>query len=65
MIYLIILLFYFADNIILSIDSILFLKINDAYLASYGVEDPEYAISQLVQTTIRLELWNTFEKNLD
>lgn len=29
---------------------------NDPYLASYGVEDPEFAIVQLGQTTMRSEL---------
>ncbi|XP_007441510.1 stomatin-like protein 2, mitochondrial [Python bivittatus] len=28
----------------------------DAYKASYGVEDPEYAVTQLAQTTMRSEL---------
>ena len=28
----------------------------DPYKASYGVEDPEFAISQLAQTTMRSEI---------
>ena len=32
------------------------MRINDPYLASYGVEDPEFAIIQLAQTTMRSEL---------
>ena len=28
----------------------------DPYKASYGVEDPEYAVTQLAQTTMRSEL---------
>lgn len=48
----------FTDHVIISIDSVLFLKIKDAYLASYGVEDPEYAISQLAQTTVRYEFFD-------
>jgi len=32
------------------------LKIFDPKLASYGVEDAEYAISQLAQTTMRSEI---------
>jgi regulator of protease activity HflC (stomatin/prohibitin superfamily) len=28
----------------------------DPYKASYGVEDPEFAITQLAQTTMRSEL---------
>lgn len=45
-----------SDNVTLSIDGILFLRIIDPYLASYGVEDPEFAITQLAQTTMRSEL---------
>ncbi|XP_060526645.1 stomatin-like protein 2, mitochondrial [Cylas formicarius] len=45
-----------SDNVTLSIDGILYLRIIDAYLASYGVEDPEFAITQLAQTTMRSEL---------
>lgn len=42
-----------SDNVTLSIDGVLYLKILDPYLASYGVEDPEFAITQLAQTTMR------------
>lgn len=45
-----------SDNVTLSIDGVLYLKIIDPYLASYGVEDPEFAITQLAQTTMRSEL---------
>ncbi|XP_075216886.1 stomatin like 2 isoform X2 [Lycorma delicatula] len=45
-----------SDNVTLNIDGILYLRINDPYLASYGVEDPEFAITQLAQTTMRSEL---------
>lgn len=45
-----------ADNVTLNIDGVLYLKINDPYLASYGVEDPEFAVIQLAQTTMRSEL---------
>lgn len=44
------------DNVTLNIDGVLYLKIVDPYLASYGVEDPEFAITQLAQTTMRSEL---------
>ncbi|XP_043682180.1 stomatin-like protein 2, mitochondrial [Vespula pensylvanica] len=44
------------DNVTLDIDGVLYLKINDPYLASYGVEDAEFAIMQLAQTTMRSEL---------
>lgn len=42
-----------SDNVTLNIDGVLYLKILDPYLASYGVEDPEFAITQLAQTTMR------------
>ncbi|XP_014206562.1 stomatin-like protein 2, mitochondrial [Copidosoma floridanum] len=45
-----------SDNVTLNIDGVLYLKINNPYLASYGVEDPEFAIVQLAQTTMRSEL---------
>lgn len=45
-----------SDNVTLSLDGILYLRINNPYLASYGVEDPEFAITQLAQTTMRSEL---------
>ncbi|KAG5891395.1 hypothetical protein JTB14_017918 [Gonioctena quinquepunctata] len=45
-----------ADNVTLNIDGVLYLRIVDPYLASYGVEDPEFAITQLAQTTMRSEL---------
>ncbi|XP_068620616.1 stomatin-like protein 2, mitochondrial [Battus philenor] len=45
-----------SDNVTLSIDGVLYLRIVDPYLASYGVEDPEFAITQLAQTTMRSEL---------
>ncbi|KPJ09693.1 Stomatin-like protein 2 [Papilio machaon] len=45
-----------SDNVTLGIDGVLYLRIIDPYLASYGVEDPEFAITQLAQTTMRSEL---------
>jgi regulator of protease activity HflC (stomatin/prohibitin superfamily) len=45
-----------ADNVTLSLDGVLFLRIIDPYKASYGVEDPEFSITQLAQTTMRSEL---------
>jgi regulator of protease activity HflC (stomatin/prohibitin superfamily) len=35
---------------------VLYTRVFDAYKASYGVEDAEYAISQLAQTTMRSEI---------
>ncbi|KAI5467690.1 hypothetical protein BGZ63DRAFT_344057 [Mariannaea sp. PMI_226] len=45
-----------ADNVTLDLDGVLFTRVFDAYKASYGVEDAEYAISQLAQTTMRSEI---------
>ncbi|KRT79295.1 hypothetical protein AMK59_7532, partial [Oryctes borbonicus] len=45
-----------SDNVTLNIDGVLYLRIINPYLASYGVEDPEFAITQLAQTTMRSEL---------
>ncbi|XP_014256773.1 stomatin-like protein 2, mitochondrial [Cimex lectularius] len=45
-----------SDNVTLNIDGVLYLRILDPYFASYGVEDPEFAITQLAQTTMRSEL---------
>ncbi|MDC0864662.1 paraslipin [Rickettsiaceae bacterium] len=55
------------DNVTLSIDGILYVKIIDPKSASYGVSDPYYAIIQLAQTTMRseigkLKLDKTFEE---
>ncbi|KAI8495948.1 Stomatin-like protein 2, mitochondrial [Branchiostoma belcheri] len=44
------------DNVTLQIDGVLYLRILDPYKASYGVEDPEYAVTQLAQTTMRSEI---------
>lgn len=45
-----------ADNVSLELDGILYIKVIDAYKASYGVEDFKFAISQLAQTTMRSEI---------
>ncbi|ODQ67601.1 hypothetical protein NADFUDRAFT_82034 [Nadsonia fulvescens var. elongata DSM 6958] len=45
-----------ADNVTLGLDGVLYYRVFDAYKASYGVEDAEYAISQLAQTTMRSEI---------
>ncbi len=55
------------DNVTLLIDGVLYVKIIDAVAASYGVENPYYAITQLAQTTMRseigkLKLDRTFEE---
>ncbi|OIO67605.1 MAG: paraslipin [Zetaproteobacteria bacterium CG_4_9_14_3_um_filter_49_83] len=55
------------DNISLTVDGVLYLKVIDAYKASYGVEDYTFAVTQLAQTTMRseigkIELDRTFEE---
>lgn len=45
-----------ADNVTLELDGVLYTRIEDAYKASYGVEDADYAVSQLAQTTMRSEI---------
>ena len=55
------------DNVTLQIDGVLYVKIVDATAASYGVDNPYYAITQLAQTTMRseigkLKLDKTFEE---
>merc|ERR1719244_2540361 len=37
------------DNVAINIDGVLYLRIKDPYKASYGIEDPEFAITQLAQ----------------
>ena len=44
------------DNVNISIDGVLYVKIVDAYKAAYGVDDPHFAITQLAQTTMRTEI---------
>ncbi|MED6123696.1 hypothetical protein PIB30_051613 [Stylosanthes scabra] len=44
------------DNVTILIDGVLYVKIVDPKLASYGVESPIYAVIQLAQTTMRSEL---------
>ncbi|KAF6156760.1 hypothetical protein GIB67_033229 [Kingdonia uniflora] len=44
------------DNVSIMIDGVLYVKIVDPKLASYGVEHPIFAVIQLAQTTMRSEL---------
>lgn len=44
------------DNVTLMMDGMLYLRIVDPVEASYGVNDPVYAVSQLAQTTMRSEI---------
>nr|POE71366.1 uncharacterized protein c16g5.07c [Quercus suber] len=45
-----------ADNVTLELDGVLYTRVFDPHKASYGVEDADYAISQLAQTTMRSEI---------
>jgi len=44
------------DNVAINIDGVLYLRVMDPYKASYGVEDPQFAVTQLAQTTMRSEI---------
>ena len=44
------------DNISVEIDGVLYMQVNDARAASYGIENYFIAISQLAQTTLRSEI---------
>ncbi|XP_057307087.1 stomatin-like protein stl-1 isoform X2 [Hydractinia symbiolongicarpus] len=44
------------DNVTLHLDGVLYFRVVDPFQASYGVEDPQFAITQLAQTTMRSEL---------
>ncbi len=41
------------DNVTLLLDGIIYVKVTDPVDASYGVENPYYAVTQLAQTTMR------------
>ena len=44
------------DNVQVGIDGVLYLRVLDARLASYGITNYNFAISQLAQTTLRSEI---------
>ena len=44
------------DNISLSVDGVLYFRVLDPYKATYGIDDYEFAVTQLAQTTMRSEL---------
>lgn len=44
------------DNVTLMMDGILYIRVVDPVQASYGVNDPVYAVTQLAQTTMRSEI---------
>jgi len=45
-----------VDNVTLNIDGILYLRVLDPYKASYGVEDPEFAITQVIPGVVNIML---------
>ena len=45
-----------ADNVQLSVDGILYLRVIDPAKASYGIDNYRYATTQLAQTTMRSEM---------
>jgi len=45
-----------SDNVSVKLDGVMFLQITDPYKASYEIEDPEYSMIQLAQTSTRSEL---------
>lgn len=53
------------DNVVLALDGVLYLRIRDPYKASYGVENAEFAITQLAQTTMRSEIGKIFLDTLN
>jgi regulator of protease activity HflC (stomatin/prohibitin superfamily) len=44
------------DNVQVGVDGVLYLKVLDPHLASYGIADYLFAITQLAQTTLRSEV---------
>lgn len=54
-----------VDNVTITIDGVLYYRIFDPYKASYGIEDADFSISQLAQTTMRSEIGQmTLDKTL-
>merc|ERR1719498_2206130 len=46
------------DNVHVQLDGAVYTKVDDAYKASYGIEDPEAAIIVLAQSAMRKEVGN-------
>ncbi|MBF2754474.1 MAG: paraslipin [Gammaproteobacteria bacterium AqS3] len=56
-----------SDNVLVSVDGVLYIQVFDARLTAYGIENYKFAASQLAQTSLRsaigrLELDKTFEE---
>ena len=45
-----------GDNVVIKVDAVLYYQIVDPVKASYGISNPELAIVQLAQTTVRSEI---------
>jgi regulator of protease activity HflC (stomatin/prohibitin superfamily) len=45
-----------GDNVVIKVDAVLYYQIVDPVKASYGISNPERAIVQLAQTTVRSEI---------
>ena len=45
-----------SDNVQVTVDGVLYLKVVDPSKASYGIENYRYATAQLAQTTMRSEI---------
>lgn len=53
------------DNVTINMDGVLYYRVMDPYKASYGVEDSDFAVTQLAQTTMRSEIGKlTLDKTL-
>lgn len=53
------------DNVTIAMDGVLYYRVVDPYKASYGVEDSDFAVTQLAQTTMRSEIGKlTLDKTL-
>lgn len=46
----------FLDNVTITLDGVLYYRVVDAYKACYGVQDADFSIVQLAQTTMRSEI---------
>ncbi len=44
------------DNVTLTLDGVLYTRIMDPKQASYGIENPHFAVTQLAQTSMRAEM---------
>jgi regulator of protease activity HflC (stomatin/prohibitin superfamily) len=45
-----------CDNVMLKFDAVLYVKVINVTHVCYGVQDPEFAVSELAQTTMRSEV---------